>query len=692
MKVSVLCTLASLFSILANQLFIVTAQAQAQAASNPSAAPSPLPGAVEFQYSSYTVPADFPYVYFNVERVGNVNGPVIVLFSSVDGTGKAGIDYQSSSGSLVWQSGQSAAQQIQVPLIPRRTGPYGNTFSVVLHDPIGVGLIVPSIAIVTVTDPSPWNLWGPQSSSGTTTSTTTSPATNPITLTSPPSFIGISNNGTAFLIPLTLPNAAPSTLGTVNPDSVNTITPGQTSSSSSGPTAPPTPPSPGTISGLSSPGTPFTIPNSNSNGNQMTIEPLSAPTSTSTTSSSTPIPATSNIPSVPTGTTLPTSLLDGTTGTVDSSSILTQFASAFSFQNFTYNTDNSQNFVAVAVQRVKVLPTSLLNCSVDFTTVDSSAVAGVDYWSLSGTLFFGANDFDPRIILITLIKGSVLSSVQSGFKSFSIKLSNPVNSFLGVPSSTVVSIQDLPFSQGEIVLSNNYYTSAVETQAMTISVDRLLASSGTVTVNYATSDGSAIAGIDYVNTTGSLQWTNGDTAPKTFIIPLIDTTMSKANALPGNGNASLSVTPQFFISLTQPSPTSGGFIGQPGTALCFITNNASIPHRAPSGSEANSNNNTINGQGIVPITTTAPPSTLPPLTSATGTTTPTLPISPTPTIPPTDPVTVPHQSTTSNATQVSPGEITQQPSSASSLYSSLYSSSMSIIFASIFSVVLINIL
>ena len=46
--------------------------------------------------------------------------------------------------------------------------------------------------------------------------------------------------------------------------------------------------------------------------------------------------------------------------------------------------------------------------------------------------------------------------------------------------------------------------------------------SGAVSVNYATSNGTAKAGSDYTTSSGTLKWTNGDSANKTFTISIID--------------------------------------------------------------------------------------------------------------------------------------------------------------------------
>jgi len=56
----------------------------------------------------------------------------------------------------------------------------------------------------------------------------------------------------------------------------------------------------------------------------------------------------------------------------------------------------------------------------------------------------------------------------------------------------------------------------------TITVNRLGGDTGMVMVDYATADGTATAGVDYQASSGTLTWDDGDVAPKTFTVPVID--------------------------------------------------------------------------------------------------------------------------------------------------------------------------
>lgn len=57
----------------------------------------------------------------------------------------------------------------------------------------------------------------------------------------------------------------------------------------------------------------------------------------------------------------------------------------------------------------------------------------------------------------------------------------------------------------------------------TILVNRFGGNAGTATVNYATANLSATGGVHYTATSGSLMWTNGESAPKAITVPIINT-------------------------------------------------------------------------------------------------------------------------------------------------------------------------
>jgi aryl-phospho-beta-D-glucosidase BglC (GH1 family) len=64
------------------------------------------------------------------------------------------------------------------------------------------------------------------------------------------------------------------------------------------------------------------------------------------------------------------------------------------------------------------------------------------------------------------------------------------------------------------------YSVQPSTAQLAVSVDRTGGSTGVAYVSYATANGSAVAGTDYTPTSGTLQWNDGDSAPKQFNVAI----------------------------------------------------------------------------------------------------------------------------------------------------------------------------
>ncbi|HUN91139.1 MAG TPA: Calx-beta domain-containing protein [Burkholderiaceae bacterium] len=73
---------------------------------------------------------------------------------------------------------------------------------------------------------------------------------------------------------------------------------------------------------------------------------------------------------------------------------------------------------------------------------------------------------------------------------------------------------------GIVTLANANFAATASTGSVTVTAVRQGGSSGEATVSYTTVNGTAIAGTDYTATSGTLTWTDGDAAPKTFTVPV----------------------------------------------------------------------------------------------------------------------------------------------------------------------------
>jgi hypothetical protein len=105
------------------------------------------------------------------------------------------------------------------------------------------------------------------------------------------------------------------------------------------------------------------------------------------------------------------------------------------FSGSNYSVDENGVSVVVAIMRVNG---SFGEVSVDYNTADLIAVAGEDYQSVSGTLFF-ADGETSRAIAVTIVDDMVFE----GNETFRVLLSNVQNgAVMGIPESSVITIKE----------------------------------------------------------------------------------------------------------------------------------------------------------------------------------------------------------------------------------------------------------
>jgi len=132
---------------------------------------------------------------------------------------------------------------------------------------------------------------------------------------------------------------------------------------------------------------------------------------------------------------------------------------------------------------------------------------------------------------------------------------------LGVPSAATMPFSDndaAPQPAGTLQFAQSSYQGAEGGLGVTITVNRAGGSSGAVSVGYATQSGSATTGSDFGSASGTLSWASGDTAAKSFTVPIVD-------------DSTVETTETFTVTLS--SPTGGATLGSLATAMVSITDN-----------------------------------------------------------------------------------------------------------------------
>jgi uncharacterized repeat protein (TIGR01451 family)/uncharacterized delta-60 repeat protein len=154
--------------------------------------------------------------------------------------------------------------------------------------------------------------------------------------------------------------------------------------------------------------------------------------------------------------------------------------------------------------------------TVDFSVADGTANAIVDYTGTNGTLFFTNGQtsatFDIPIFNDTKVEGP---------ETLNLSLSNLLgNAFLS-QSMSVLRIIDDEFSPGFVEFDSISFTTNENAPAADIVIRRTHGASGIVTVDYATSNGTATAGFDYAPQSDSVTFADGEIL-RTVRIPLVD--------------------------------------------------------------------------------------------------------------------------------------------------------------------------
>jgi hypothetical protein len=192
-----------------------------------------------------------------------------------------------------------------------------------------------------------------------------------------------------------------------------------------------------------------------------------------------------------------------------------------------------------AVFTVSLAPANIeQTVTVDYTTVDGTAKAGIDYQAVHNTLAFQP-DQTVQTIDVPILPASLLE-LDGPTKTFSIVLSNAANATLG--NSQGIGTIDYTTLPGALQFSTAAYSVREDAGAATITVVRTGGAAAGVSVHFATAGGTAIPGVDYTPTSGDLAFGLGVTTQQ-FTVPVLndllldgDKTLNLVLSQPGGGS------------------------------------------------------------------------------------------------------------------------------------------------------------
>ena len=192
-------------------------------------------------------------------------------------------------------------------------------------------------------------------------------------------------------------------------------------------------------------------------------------------------------------------------------------AGSLEFSGSNYVIAEDANMLIITVNRTGG---SAGEVTVNYASNDLTAIDGSDYAAVSGTLIF------PDNVTTQTFSVQILDDAASeGNESFNMVLSVPTGgASLGVQDKATVTIQDndLKPDAGALQFNSiNYTVIEGNVTSVDITVTRTGGSFGDISVDYATVDGTAVAGEDYILTSGTLYFVN-DEMSKTFSVTILN--------------------------------------------------------------------------------------------------------------------------------------------------------------------------
>jgi hypothetical protein len=204
---------------------------------------------------------------------------------------------------------------------------------------------------------------------------------------------------------------------------------------------------------------------------------------------------------------------------------------------------------------VELTGVSTTNVTVGFATSNGTATSGLDYTSATGTLVFPPGGTATGVRTMTFAVPILQDTLAEGSETVNLTLSSPTPAgpggaqLVAARSTAVLDVADDDLGgmlEFDVAAEDPFFRAPESAGTATIRVRRTGGAASGVTVDYATADATATAGLDYTATSGRLTFGAGETV-RTFTIPLLNDTL-------GEGSETVNLT-------LLPNPGGGGALG-----------------------------------------------------------------------------------------------------------------------------------
>jgi len=247
----------------------------------------------------------------------------------------------------------------------------------------------------------------------------------------------------------------------------------------------------------------------------------------------------------------------GTQGTASLSIIDNDSSLQFSGSSFSVNEDGTP-ITTVTVTRTGSTAGAV---SATVSLADGTAIAPGDYANTPIAVNFAAGDTTPKTVNIPIVNDTLVE----GTETVNLTLGSPTgNTTIGTQSTATLGIVDndssLQFSAPVFGVNED------GTPVAAVTVIRNGSSAGAVSANVNLTNGTAIAPGDYTGTPIPVNFADGDSTPKTVIIPIVNDTL---------------VEPTETVNLSLVSPGNATIGTQSTATLNILDNDSTLQFSAP---------------------------------------------------------------------------------------------------------------
>ncbi len=196
-----------------------------------------------------------------------------------------------------------------------------------------------------------------------------------------------------------------------------------------------------------------------------------------------------------------------------------------------------------------------------YDTVAGTATPYGDYKPKSSSVTFAPGEMSKPVVVTLVDDKDVEGTVEMGMQ---VRLGESEGAVrLGEPALATLNIldDDAP-PQGALHFSKATYRTSEDSRHMVITVERTGGSEGTVTIDYATLNDNAQAGLDYEASQGTLTFGPGE-VEHTFVVSITD---------------DVKVEGDERINLHLSNPTGGAALGKQHDAVLIIIDDEEEPH------------------------------------------------------------------------------------------------------------------